>query len=54
LLVGPGANQFAEELGIERVPRESLVSERAIRELECYKANGNAYGNTVGSLFKKR
>lgn len=50
MLVGPGANQFAEEIGIERVSRESLVSEEAIRELESYKA----YGNTVDSLFKKR
>lgn len=50
LLVGLGANQFAEEMGIPKVPRESLVSEEAIREHDCY----TAYGSTVDHLFKKR
>ncbi|KAL4237312.1 Isoaspartyl peptidase/L-asparaginase [Mactra antiquata] len=50
LLVGPGANQFAEEVGIKKVPMETLVSDEAIRELECYKQ----YGNTVEDLFRQR
>ena len=51
LLVGKGANQFAEEVGIKTVPRESLVSEEAIRELKCYHGE---YGSTVDDLFRQR
>lgn len=50
LLVGKGANDFAEEVGIKKVPTESLVSEEALRELKCYKE----YGNTVNDLFRQR
>lgn len=50
MLVGEGANLFAEEVGIKKVATESLVSEEALRELECYKA----YGNTVCDLFRQR
>ncbi|XP_052766164.1 isoaspartyl peptidase/L-asparaginase-like [Mya arenaria] len=51
MLVGPGANLFAEEMGIERVPTDSLVSEEAVRELESFQDN---YGGTVTNLFKPR
>ncbi|XP_052766162.1 isoaspartyl peptidase/L-asparaginase-like [Mya arenaria] len=51
LLVGPGANLFAEEMGIKCVPLESLVTERAKRDLALYKGN---YGDTVKNAFKSR
>ncbi|XP_052767390.1 isoaspartyl peptidase/L-asparaginase-like [Mya arenaria] len=51
LLVGPGADLFAEEVGIKRVPTESLVSAEAVRELEFYHAN---YDCTVHDLFRQR
>lgn len=50
LLVGKGANQFAEEVGIKTVPTESLVSEEALREFKCYRE----YKNTVDDLFRQR
>lgn len=50
MLMGKGANDFAEEVGIKPVSRESLVSEETIREHERYKA----YGNTVDDLFRQR
>ncbi|WAR18679.1 ASGL1-like protein [Mya arenaria] len=51
LLVGEGANQFAKEMGIESVPLDSLVSERAKSDLALYKGN---YGDTVKNAFKSR
>ncbi|WAR18699.1 ASGL1-like protein [Mya arenaria] len=50
LLVGPGANLFAEEVGIKRVPTETLVSAKAVRELQFYHAN---YDCTVHDLFRQ-
>ena len=44
------ANQFAEEMGVEMVPVEKLVTEEAVRELEYYKK----YKSTVNNLFKTR
>ena len=49
--MGKGANQFADEVGIKRVATESLGSEEARRELECYQAN---YGSAVQELFCQR
>ncbi|WAR18678.1 ASGL1-like protein [Mya arenaria] len=65
MLVGPGANLFAEEMGIERVPTDSLVSEEAVRELEAsghdttgavaLDKNGNlAYGTSTGGISGKK
>ncbi|KAL3874959.1 hypothetical protein ACJMK2_037906 [Sinanodonta woodiana] len=50
LLVGKGANQFAEEVGIQTLPMSELVTDEAIREFESFKQ----YGNAVHQLFGKR
>jgi len=50
LLVGKGANRFAEEMGIERVPTDELVTDEARREWEQYVK----FNITVNTLFKQR
>jgi isoaspartyl peptidase/L-asparaginase-like protein (Ntn-hydrolase superfamily) len=50
LLVGKGANQFAEEMGIKEIPVSQLVTEEARREFNCYKQ----YGNAVEELFGRK
>uniref|UniRef100_K7GCX9 Asparaginase and isoaspartyl peptidase 1 n=1 Tax=Pelodiscus sinensis TaxID=13735 RepID=K7GCX9_PELSI len=47
MLTGRGANQFAEKLGIPKVPVEDLVTEHAKAEWEQYRK----YKQTVKSLF---
>ncbi|XP_067421617.1 isoaspartyl peptidase/L-asparaginase-like [Emydura macquarii macquarii] len=47
MLTGTGANQFAEKLGIPRVPVEELVTVHAKAEWEQYRK----YKQTVKSLF---
>jgi isoaspartyl peptidase/L-asparaginase-like protein (Ntn-hydrolase superfamily) len=50
LLVGKGANRFAEEMGIESVPTDELVTDEARRECEQYVK----FNITVNTLFKQR
>lgn len=50
LLVGNGANKFAEQMGVESVETKQLVTEEAIREWEQYVK----YKVTVNTLFKQR
>ena len=50
LLVGKGANRFAEEMGIESVPTDELVTDEARREWEQY----IKFNITVNTLFKQR
>ncbi|KAK3608610.1 hypothetical protein CHS0354_042608 [Potamilus streckersoni] len=50
LLVGKGANQFAEEMGVKTVPVSELVTAEAMREFACYKQ----YGNAVEELFGRK
>jgi isoaspartyl peptidase/L-asparaginase-like protein (Ntn-hydrolase superfamily) len=50
LLVGKGANRFAEEMGIESVPTDELVTDEARREWEQYVK----FNITVNTLFKQR
>lgn len=50
LLVGGGANSFAEEAGVERVAdQRELVSDVAVEEWERFKK----YGKAVSSLFNR-
>lgn len=51
LLVGQGANLFAEEQGIKKVSTDSLVSIEAKMEYQEFKEKGG-YGGAVGNLFK--
>ena len=39
LLVGEGANQFAEKEGIPRVDMEYLKTDRAVKRLKRFKAD---------------
>ncbi|CAC5357271.1 ASRGL1 [Mytilus coruscus] len=50
LLVGNGANKFAEQMGVESVETKQLVTEEAIREWEQYVK----FKVTVNTLFKQR
>ena len=50
MLVGKGANRFAEEMGIESVPTDELVTDEARREWEQYVK----FNITVNTLFKQR
>jgi len=49
LLVGAGANKFAEKMGIKRVRMEDLVTPAAVHELATYKQ----YNLTVSELFNR-
>lgn len=50
LLVGKGANHFAEEMGIPTVPMETLVTETAQKEWERFMK----YHETIQDLFSNR
>lgn len=50
LLVGNGANQFAEEIGMERVQTEELVTEEGRKEYEHFLK----FKTTVNVLFRNR
>ena len=50
LLVGKGANQFAEEMGVSTVATETLVTETARTEWQRYMK----YGETIEDLFSNR
>lgn len=50
LLVGNGANQFADEIGMERVPAEELVTEEGRKEYEHFLK----FKTTVNVLFRNR
>ncbi|XP_078313886.1 isoaspartyl peptidase/L-asparaginase-like isoform X2 [Crassostrea virginica] len=50
LLVGRGANEFAEEVGIQRVPTDSLVTEDAREEWRQFMQ----FKTTVNVLFRNR
>ncbi|KAK3608611.1 hypothetical protein CHS0354_042609 [Potamilus streckersoni] len=50
LLVGKGANQFAEEVEMKTVPMSELVTDEAMWEFENFKQ----YGNTVTQFFGRK
>lgn len=50
LLVGKGANEFAEEIGIHTVPTDSLVTEDAREEWRHFMQ----FKTTVNVLFRNR
>ena len=50
LVVGAGANQFADELGFERVSTDDLVTEDAKEEWQTYMK----FKTTVNVLFRNR
>ncbi|XP_046564047.1 LOW QUALITY PROTEIN: isoaspartyl peptidase/L-asparaginase-like [Haliotis rubra] len=50
LLVGPGANKFADECGIPTVQADSLITDTARAELEHFKK----YKTTINVLFNNR
>ncbi|XP_014664630.1 PREDICTED: isoaspartyl peptidase/L-asparaginase-like [Priapulus caudatus] len=51
LLVGEGANQFAEKVGIHTIPEEQLLSELSVTKLKLCEGN---YGDRVGHAFKAK
>lgn len=52
LLVGEGANKFAEDMGIKKVPLDKLITAEAIEEYERLKSEG--YGASVQDGFGAR
>ena len=50
LLVGKGASQFAEEIGMKTVPKESLITEKAIKRLGCFSAFGSTADDRIREM----
>ena len=50
MLVGPGANAFAKEMGINQTPTEDLITDTARKELEEFKK----FRNAVNVEFRQR
>ena len=51
LLAGQGAIRFAEEVGIETVTKESLMTDKAIRRLGCFSAFGSTDDDRMRELL---
>lgn len=54
MMAGEGAMSFAKEMGMEILPKGSLVTEDALKALEVYKQTGGAFyevGETEVSII---